>query len=374
MNKSNKSRNAYMLQGPLATKGYDWWWHSFTGVNRTTGKEKAFFIEYFIINPELSSDKVIHGQKPNRTEVIRPSYVMINCGTWGENPRQLHNFYPVSQAKLNCQYLDVKVADCELTETYMKGHVDISEEDAIAHPEYLSDAGSMSWDLSINKQVAFHVGYGASKLFRTLNSFEMFWHAEGMKTKYNGTVTLDGEIYDVTPDTCYGYADKNWGSDFTSPWVWLSSNHIVSRITGKKLNNSVFDLGGGRPKVFGFALNRKLLGSFYYEGKDYEYNFSKPWLFSSIKFNCKETETHIIWRIHAENYHSVMNLECHCKKDEMLHINYEAPDGYKRHNKLWNGGTAYGRIKLYQKHRGGLKLIDDMNFYHAGCEYGEYDK
>lgn len=38
MNKSNKSRNAYMLQGPLATKGYDWWWHSFTGVNRTTGK------------------------------------------------------------------------------------------------------------------------------------------------------------------------------------------------------------------------------------------------------------------------------------------------------------------------------------------------
>ena len=310
---------------------------------------------------------------PNRTKVIRPSYVMINCGTWGENSRQLHNFYPISKAKLNQQYLDVRVGDCELTETHMKGHVKVSEEEAKTHPEYLSDSGDMSWDLSVKKQVVFHVGYGASKLFRVLNSFEMFWHAEGMKTKYAGTVTLDGELYDVEPDSCYGYADKNWGSDFTSPWVWLSSNHIVSRITGKKLENSVFDIGGGRPKVFGFALNRRLLGSFYYEGKDYEYNFSKPWLLSNLKFDCKETDTQIIWNVRAENYHSVMKLKCSCAKADMLYINYEAPDGYKRHNKLWNGGTAIGRIKLYQKTRSGLRLIDDMDFYHAGCEYGEYE-
>lgn len=28
MNKSDLSRNGYMLTGPLPKKGYDWWWHS----------------------------------------------------------------------------------------------------------------------------------------------------------------------------------------------------------------------------------------------------------------------------------------------------------------------------------------------------------
>ncbi|KIR03901.1 hypothetical protein P261_02716 [Lachnospiraceae bacterium TWA4] len=135
------------------------------------------------------------------------------------------------------------------------------------HPETMSDAGCMRWKLSIDKKVAFHVGYGASKFFRILNAFEMFWHAEGMKTAYKGWVEYNGEKYLVRPEDCYGYADKNWGGDFTSPWVWLSSNHLTSKLTGKKLNNSVFDIGGGRPKVLGFALNRKLLSDFWYEGK-----------------------------------------------------------------------------------------------------------
>ncbi len=32
--KSDVRRNAYMLRGPLAKKGYDWWWHNFTGYDR----------------------------------------------------------------------------------------------------------------------------------------------------------------------------------------------------------------------------------------------------------------------------------------------------------------------------------------------------
>ncbi|MDO4863445.1 MAG: tocopherol cyclase family protein, partial [Ruminococcus sp.] len=217
-----------------------------------------------------------------------------------------------------------------------------------------------------------NVGYGAGDAMRAVNAFEMYWHAEGMKTLYTGTVTFGGRRYSVTPETCYGYADKNWGADFTSPWIWLSSNCMESRITGKKLKNSVFDIGGGRPRVFGVSLDRILLGAFYYEGREFEFNFSKVWTRPKTLFRAFETETEIVWHIQQSTPKYVMRTCIHCRKDEMLLINYEAPDGSKQHNRLWNGGTGKGRIKLFERRHGSLELIDDINVSHVGCEYGEF--
>ena len=56
----------------------------------------------------------------------------------------------------------------------------------------------------------------------------------------------------------------------------------------------------------------------------------------------------------------------------MLKINYEAPDGQKRHNNLWNGGNGWGTVKLYDKVDGKFKLVDEIEVSHVGCEYGEY--
>lgn len=196
----------------------------------------------------------------------------------------------------------------------------------------------------------------------------MFWHAEGMKTAYRGEVMWKGERYLVNPSDCYGYADKNWGKDFTSPWVWLSSNNLTSTITNKKLMNSVFDIGGGCPKIGKIALKRKLLSAYWYEGKCYEFNFSKFWTFTRTKFDCKETKTQVIWHVEQKTLFNLMVSEITCDKKDMLFVNYEAPSGKKRHNRLWNGGNGKGRIKLY--HCG--KLVDDVIAENVGCEYGEY--
>ena len=59
---------------------------------------------------------------------------------------------------------------------------------------------------------------------------------------------------------------------------------------------------------------------------------------------------------------------------KMLLVNYEAPDGTKKHNRLWNGGNGWGIIKLYDKVHGELRLVDEMEATHIGCEYGEYDE
>ena len=231
----------------------------------------------------------------------------------------------------------------------------------------------MKWELKIDKQIAFNVGYGASKPLRDAEAFAMYWHAEGMKSAYSGFVEFNGRRYTVSPERSYGYADKNWGRDFTSPWVWLSSNCLISKKTGKQLENSVFDIGGGRPKIYFVPLERRLLGVFYYEGKEYDFNFSKLHLLVKTEFSFEELEDRVVWHVRQENIHAVMETEIFCNKKDMLFINYEAPDGTKKHNRLWNGGNGWGTIRLYEKNGKENVLIDEITASKVGCEYGEYD-
>ena len=367
-------RDEFMLHGPLAHLGYDWWWHSFTAQDVRTGEDKPFFIEFFICNPALAEDEPVLGQLPeNRKNGKRPSYLMVKAGCWGENPMQLHRFFSLKHVRIHGEApFEIEASDCFASETFLKGSVSISEEEAALHPEWMCDSGNISWELQVDKQVAFNVGYGASKPLRDMEAFSMFWHAEGMKSAFQGTITCNGREYTVTPEKCYGYADKNWGRDFTSPWVWLSSNCLRSKLSGKKLENSVFDIGGGRPKVYFVPLDRRLLGVFWYEGKEYDFNFSHIWLNVKTEFSFVEEDELVHWHVRQENAHAMMESEISCRKKEMLLVNYEAPDGSKRHNRLWNGGTGFGTIRLYEKTEGKTVLIDEIEATHIGCEYGEY--
>ena len=265
-NHHDLNRDACMLHGPLRHNGYDWWWHSLTAQDAETGEDKAFFIEFYVCNPALAEEVPVLGQLPeNRKAGKKPSYLMVKVGCWGEDHRQLHRFFAWKDVKLHGKApYSIEAGDCFASETALKGNVAITEEEKEAHPEWMCDAGSLSFDLLIDKQIAFNVGYGASKPFRDAEAFAMYWHAEGMKTAYSGSIFYNGRKYIVTPEKCFGYADKNWGRDFTSPWVWLSSNCLVSKRTGKRLENSVFDIGGGRPKIYFVPLDRRLLGVFWW--------------------------------------------------------------------------------------------------------------
>ena len=370
------TRDQFMLTGNFAREGYDWWWHSFSGHHAETGERRTFFIEFFCCNPDLAELESVFGQLPaNKKAGKKPSYLMVKAGSWGTDAKQLHRFfswYDVDMAE--GAPFHVKADDCLCSETRLIGSVEVTADDAAAHPEWMCDAGSMTWDLKVKKRISYNVGYGASAPMRAAQLFEMFWHAEGIKCDYSGTVVFDGETYLVDPESCYGYADKNWGSDFTSPWVWLSSCNLVSTITGKRLNNSAFDIGGGRPKIAGIALDRKLLGCINYEGKSYEFNFSKPWTGSTTKFDCWETDDALYWHVEQQTFAARLVTDVTCPKDEMLLVNYEAPNGTKRHNRLWNGGTGIGRVQLFERHGRTYELVDDLRAATIGCEFGEYDE
>ncbi len=369
------TRDAFMLRGPLAHCGYDWWWHSFTAQDAETGEDRPFFIEFFACNPALAEEKPVLGQEPaNRALHRQPSYLMVKAGAWGETPCQLHRFFAWKDVRMHgAAPYRVEAADCLACETELKGSVAVTPEEAAAKPEWMCGAGEMAWDLRIDKQIAFNVGYGASRPMRGAEAFAMYWHAEGMKSAYSGQIVLNGRKYTVSPEKSYGYADKNWGRDFTSPWVWLSSNRLVSRRTGKQLMNSVFDIGGGRPKIYFVPLDRRLLGVFYYEGREYDFNFSKLHLKVKTEFSFEELDELVHWKVRQENIHAVMETEVFCRKKDMLLINYEAPDGSRRHKRLWNGGNGWGTVKLYDKKDGVPVLTEEAEATHVGCEYGEYD-
>ena len=374
-NHHDPSRDACMLHGPLRRLGYDWWWHSFTAQDAETGADKPFFIEFFLCNPALAEDEPVLGQLPaNREAGKRPSYLMVKAGAWGEDACQLHRFFAWKDLSLHGDApYRVEAADCLACETALRGSIRITPEQSAAHPEWMCGAGELSWDLTLDKQIAFNVGYGASKPLRDAEAFAMYWHAEGMKTAYSGELCFNGRRYTVSPERCFGYADKNWGRDFTSPWVWLASSDLVSRKTGKRLENSAFDIGGGRPKIYFVPLDRRLLGVLYYEGKEYDFNFSHLWLNVKTEFSFAEEGELVHWRVRQENLHAVMETEIFCRKREMLLVNYEAPDGSKKHNRLFNGGNGWGTVRIYDKQDGQQILVDELETAHVGCEYGEYD-
>lgn len=366
------SKNRYSLTKKTSKKGYDWWWHSFVATHAVTGELKPFFIEYYVINPGLWKGEIVYGQlEANKLNKKKPCYALMKVGTWGDEKVQLHNFHKISDFYASPEKLDCKIGLNELTESKLTGSVNVSEEERDLYPERMSDAGAIQWNLSIDKKVKFDVGFGSSKLLNIIGAFQMYWHVEGMKCSLKGEVIFNNEKYLVQPETSYGYQDKNWGEDYTNPWIWLNCNNFRSTISKTTVDASL-DLGGGCPKVFGVSLNRRILTAFYYKGEFIEFNFSKFWKKSKQEFNTHEDNEYFYWNVISENQKFKIDVQFKCKKSKMLLVNYESPNGNKNHNKLWNGGHAEGTIKLFKKGNRKFKLIDELEGSLGGCEYGDY--
>ena len=200
----------------------------------------------------------------------------------------------------------------------------------------------------------------------------MFWHVQGMLTEYSGTIIYNGQEYIVRPETSAGYQDKNWGSDYTNPWVWLNCNNFTSADTGEKLSYTSLDVGGGKPIVFGVPLGEKVIIAFYYKGELFEFNFSKFWTNTQLTVDCGIRDDEVFWNIAAWNGKAKIEINFTCPKSHMQLFNYENPQGEKNHTELWNGGFASGTVRFYKKRGAGYFLIDKMEGSLGGCEYGRY--
>lgn len=372
MNKHDIKRNLPVYEKDHERKaektGYDWWRHSFVGKSVSTGKKKSFFIEYFLLNPGYGKETPQFGENGSK-----PSYLMIHAGCWGEEGQQFQRYFGIDQVDSQEGFLKIVAGDCFLSETNMWGSVRVTPKDREKNPNLHSDIGVMCWSLHVNKRIAFHVGYGASRPVQRLNAVDMFWHAEGMKTEFEGTILLNGEEYEVQPKRCYGYADKNWGKEFASTWLRLSGNHLKSARYNRLLTDSAFDIATGSPKLYGIPLKDKMLMEFYREGKEFEFNFSKVWTKTKSRFICREKNGKMLWIIKSMNLRYAIEVHIECPRAEMNGTQFQDPDGSGRTQEMHNAGTGKGEIYLYQRVGRKLRLIDHIYAKNVYCEYGKYD-
>ena len=366
MNRSDQDRNAYMLCGSLARRGYLRWWHSFAGVSPATGETRTFFVEYLILNPVPGKRK--------KGDVPIPSYVRVSAGAFpSENAPGigLHSHYPICAAKFAKKPLYFQVGENVLRENRITGLVDVSPAMA-ARENTTSQAGTMEWDLEIHKTIACHMGILASPLLCALNALDSFWHGEGIKTYYRGRVTLNGTVYEITPELCHGYADKHWGRSYNKPWLQLSSCHFISDRTGKPLKHSALAIDGCCPRFLFFRFKPKMILQLTYTGEDFCFSFARPMSRSRLKWGTRETRDHFTWRVKAQNKNALIKLTIQSPKSKMMSLPYDYPDAApgsaSSSPRLYVGGEGYGSLDLYRLTPEGAVWLDTLTIQNALCE------
>ena len=110
-----------MLKGSLKKNGFDHWRIVTNGKNSSTGEERTFFIEFYVVNPALSPKECVLGFKNrfNASETdlhnalagtesahkiktenyVKPCFAMVKAGVYGEGGKQINNYFPTESIK-----------------------------------------------------------------------------------------------------------------------------------------------------------------------------------------------------------------------------------------------------------------------------------
>lgn len=301
------------------------WWHSFVGHNADDGKPKSFYVEFYLCNPGSGGPKPVFGQsRASKSAGVKPSYLMVNAGSWGDDHSHIHRFYGCCRAEIDGgSPFSISAGECFLTDDATRGSVSVTPDEASGCRDRMSGSGSMSWSLVIDR---------------------------GAGTSYRGEVIWNGERYIVDPSRCCGYADCLSTMDL--PFVRLFSSSLKGESSGGKVRGASFEFRG----VGGLKFQLPAGGRWFRSGGP----------FCRTVAECREATRIIVWHIEQRRLFSRLVLDVSCRKRDMLLMGHETPDGRKvgRH---WSGGTGTGTLTLYRFGREIKKLRADNIF----CDYAK---
>ena len=376
------------LKGSFKKNGFDFWRLVANGMSVVSGEEKTFYIEFYVVNPALSQKECVLGFK-NRfdksaedlhyvmagTETaknfssqvfVKPAFFLVRAGVLSESSLTFNTYYPAGDVFTNKRdavfWLKTQGApECALGDDFTFGAVKVSKQDLIEHPEYMGNAGSLSWDLKFKKNLSFPLECTAK---------ETHWQVLGAKSDFSGKVVLNGEEYAVTPKKSFGYYDKNWGEDFATPFFHLSSSNLTSAISGKLLESSAFVVQGEYKKRVSVLVSL--------EGKNIEFRADKIKKYS-VNFDCQEVTDsenealQLHWSVSVADKRHVIDIDIFSSTKEMSLRHFETPIGGRKVMKILAGGGGTGSFKVYKKLRKSLELIEQAEIAKCVCEYGNLE-
>ena len=384
--KSNRAERS-MLKGSQKKNCFEYWRLVTSGFSRLTGEERIFFFDFIIVNPALSPKECVLGFKDrsNKTaqdlhyaltgsapvqnvaaeEYVQPSYGLVKAGVLGQHGKQINSFYPCNHVDLQskdyiARFNSIQSGECTLFENGTTGEVRVTSQDLRIHPEFICNAGSISWNLRFDRKIGF-LPYTKTK--------NVSWYSYGAYSVFAGKINFDGEEYEVVPAKSYGYAEKKWGTDYNSPLFHLHSSNLISSITGKPMQNSCVVVEGE------FA--GKIAIYTYIENKCIEFEVSRKRR-DDVTFECSEMPededgVKLHWTCSAHNKKYVLDIDVYCKTQAMSLRDYESPEGSRKLLKILGGCMGTGTVRLYQKNHKELELLNEARIANCVCEYGNME-
>lgn len=372
-----------MLRGALKKNGYLQYRYVFSGINRTTGVEKNFFIEMYMINPALSPLEAVIAQKcrpkmsaedlqyalagtqsvqkVGQEVLVKPSYVLIKAGAYGAKGKIFNKFLNAADLHWDKSNGSFKTEECIFTADSLSGMISVAEYELRERPELLCDEGQMAWELHYEQ--TYSVESFVSKKNYT-------WNPQGIKTVFAGTVTFDGVEYTVLPRKSFGYIERTTGPHLNNPLFHISSSNLTSIISGQVLSRSFFAIKGeydGRLNMFVQVENEKI-------------EIKKKSLFDCAQeiHECTESpseggSTKLHWSVSIKKKHIVVDIDIFCDPADLSVREYEIPSGGKSMMQVLGGAAGYGELRIYRRVRKDLELLEHARVASAICDFGNLD-
>ncbi len=279
----------------------------------------------------------------------------------------LQAFYPLGSAEYTKEPFVLRAGDCFFSDYHLMGSLSVSEQSALKS-RGRTDFGAMEWDLESHKSVAANMGPLCGSLGIYTGAMDTYWHSEGIRTFFRGTVILGADIYDVLPEESCGYTDKHYGKNYDSSWFQFAAGSLYSKRTKKTLQHSALALSGNASRFYFLPVKNSLLMQLTYRGQDFEFNFTRPGLLTRIRLSLKKTNKRRIWHVKAQNKNAVAKLSISVLHDSFFPLPYEATDSTKLFDVLC-AGNATATLEIFQ--RNGRKLIplDTLSIQDGLCLY-----
>lgn len=368
----------YLLRGNLRTEGFERWRYVFSGISKSTGQTRVFFVEMYIVNPALSPDEAVISQKSrpviDMSEAIsqpvvageisvKPSYIAVKCGYFGKNGKHMNKFLPSSQISWNKDTGKINAGNFEFSTEMIFGTLSVTDEELENAPELLCCSGEMSWNLTMEKI------YEAKAFCQKKGEV---WNPSATKAFFSGIVVCDGEEFSVEQKTSFGYHDKTWSKVFGKQYYHISSSRLSDVISGTMLYDSyfVFETDSFGKMKFQLKLGEQV------------YRFDRSAFFKCFKetHECVQVPSHegqkekLHWSLSIHKGKLIIDIDVYCNAEELFVRNYEIPQGNRTLMKILSCGEGRGEIKIFKKVKQNLEMISHIGIYNCISEYGRIEE